>query len=152
CRWRTHTSSPAAPAAAHASPARTEAASVGKPAITYGISAARLPLAANAAAIRSTPSMPRALGLVEHCGKVLVAAPGQADQVELAVALREHPSERVRGLERRDDPLQARELAKARERLGVGHGLVARAAAVAQKRVLGPGARVVQPRGDRVRL
>ena len=55
--------------------------------------------------------------------------------------LREHPGERVRGLERRDDALQARELAERGERLRVGHRDVARAAAVAQVGVLGPGAR-----------
>ena len=40
----------------------------------------------------------------------------------------------------------------AAERLGVGDRLVARAAGVAQPRVLGPGARVVEAGRDRVRL
>ncbi len=55
--------------------------------------------------------------LAEHLGEVLVAAPGQAHEVELAVALGEHPGQRVRGLERRDDALEARQLAEGRERL-----------------------------------
>ena len=49
------------------------------------------------------------------------------------------PSRRASSLERR-------------QRLAVGHRHIARTAAVAQVRVLGPGARIVQARRDRVRL
>ena len=48
----------------------------------------------------------------------------------------EHPGDRVRGLERGDDPLQLGERAEGRQRVGVRDRLVARAAGVAQPRVL----------------
>ncbi len=56
------------------------------------------------------------------------------------------------GLERRDDALEARERLECGERLRVGDGDVARAAAVAQLSVLGSRARVVEAGRDRVRL
>ena len=56
------------------------------------------------------------------------------------------------GLERRDDPLGLGEPAERLERLLVGRGQVLGAARVAQERVLGPDARVVEPGGDRVRV
>src|SRR4051812_44290569 len=108
------------------------------------MNAARLPWPANAPAIRSAP--------FKDLREVLVAAPGQADEVELARRRLEHPRDRVRGLQRRDDALARRQLAERRDRLLVGHRLVARAAAVAQPGVLGPGPRVVEAGGDRVRL
>src|SRR5207245_10644607 len=58
----------------------------------------------------------------------------------------------MRGLERWDDPRQAGQLAESLQRLLVGHGLIASAAAVSQERVLGTGARIVKPGRDRVRL
>src|SRR5688500_12751008 len=102
----------------------------GKPAIRYGISAARPLAVANAAAIRSTPvsvirttpGMPGSCGrslaiagrarsresqLVEGFGEVLVAAARQADEVDglRGRLVAEHPGDGVRGLECRDDPL-----------------------------------------------
>src|SRR3954454_15617292 len=146
--YGTPSSSMSPPASRHASPLAREPSSDGKPPIRYGISAAALPPAAagaKASAIRSGPPG-------KDLREVLVAAARQADQVEIAVALLEHPGERVGGLERRDDPLDRRELHERGDRLLVGDRLVARAPAVAQERVLGPRARVVEARGDRVRL
>ena len=60
--------------------------------------------------------------------------------------------ERVRRLERRDDPLGPRQPAERGERLLVGRADVLGAAGVAQERVLGADARVVEPGGDRVRV
>ena len=99
-----------------------------------------LAVAAKAAARRCTPvASPCSRRLREHLGEVLVAAAGEAHEVELAVRLRQHPGERVGGLQRRDDPLQAGDLAKGRERLRVGDRDVAGAAAVAQvRRAAGP--------------
>ena len=53
----------------------------------------------------------------------------------------QQPGDRVRGLQRRDDPLQPRELAEGRQRLLVGDRDVAGAAGVAQVGVLGADAR-----------
>src|SRR5947207_8662165 len=107
----------------------------GKPPMRYGISAARLPEFANAAAIRSDPrpancspglvtslwADPGGASLSEDLGEVLVAAPAQADQVAVGVAgLVQHVVERVRGLQRRDDPFEPRDLAEGRQRIGVG--------------------------------
>ena len=58
----------------------------------------------------------------------------------------------MRGLERRDDPLQLGQPAERRERLLVGHRLVARAPGVAQPGVLRADAGIVQAGRDRVRL
>ena len=60
--------------------------------------------------------------------------------------------ERVRRLERRDDPLGAREPLEGVERLLVGAGDVLGPARVAQERVLGADAGVVEPGRDRVRV
>src|SRR3954453_16346406 len=93
----TPSSTKSAPASAQASPISLDSSSDGKPPIRYGMSAARLPLSAKAAAMRSA---------TQHLGQVLVAAAGQRDQVELAfVWIREDPGEGARGLERRDDAL-----------------------------------------------
>src|SRR3954447_7680949 len=109
------------------------------------MTAARLPLPANAAAIRS--------GTLEHLGEVLVAAPRKGDEVELAAArVGERPRERVRGLERRDDPLEPRDLPERVDRLVVGDRHVAGAALVAHERVLRARPRVVEAGGDGVGL
>src|SRR4051794_23985116 len=100
------------------------------------MSAARLPCPANARAMRSGP--------VKNLCEILVTAPGQADEVEIALGLLEQPGDGVRGLERRDDALGRRQLAEGRDRLLVGDRHIARASAVAQHRVLGPRARVVE--------
>ena len=81
--------------------------------------------------------------------EVLVAAAREAhdDQVGVEVV---DAGERVCRLERRDDPLGARQAVEGRERLVVGRRDVACAAGVAEERVLGPDARVVEPGRDRV--
>src|SRR5436190_3934798 len=106
------------------------------------MSAAALPCRAKASAMRSAAG--------KDLREVLVTAARQADQVQVAVGLLEHPRDRVRGLERGDDPLDRGELVEGRDRLLVGDGLVAGAAAVAQEGVLGAAARVVQAGRDRV--
>src|SRR3954447_7642186 len=127
------------------------------------MSAARPWRSANAAAIRSSPvrgtagtrSRAGLDGIVrEDLGEVLVTPAGEADEVERrAVGVLVHRVvQRVRGLERRDDALQPRDLAKRPQGVLVADGDVARAAAVAQVGVLGARARIVQPGGDRVRL
>src|SRR6185437_9028548 len=90
--------------------------------------------------------------LREHLGEILVAASGQAHQVQIAVGPGQSPSQRMGRLQGRDDALQARDLTEGRERLTVGDGLIAGAATVAQVGVLGSGARVVKTGGDRVGL
>src|SRR4029079_12368372 len=62
------------------------------------------------------------------------------------------PGDRVRALERRDDALEPGELAQRQQRLGVGYRHVPGAPGVAEHRVLGADARVVEPGGDRVGL
>src|SRR5918996_716818 len=87
----------------------------------------------------------------EDDGEVLVAAAGEADDDQLGVEL-ERPRERVRGLERRHDPLALGEQVEGGERLLVCCRDVLRAAGVPQVRVLGADAGVVEPRRDRVRV
>src|SRR5918996_779144 len=106
------------------------------------MSAARPARSANAAAIRSAPVCGTAgtrsrAGLdaivCDDLGEVLVAAARQADEVAprpLAVLV-QRVVQCVRGLERRDDPLQARDLAEGAQRVAVLDGDVARAARVA---------------------
>src|ERR687893_2996000 len=124
------------------------------------MSAARRPWPANAAAIGSAK--------LADLGEVLVAAPGEREDVEAAAdgLVRgprplpcrgvdpgsEQPRHRVRGLERRHDALEATQRAEGRHRIAVGDRDVAHAPDVAQVRVLGTRARVVEPGGDRVRL
>src|SRR3954469_25693639 len=159
----TPSSTRSAPASAYATPTATEASTSGKPPIRYGISAARPGAALKAAAMRAAPVSAAAVTrrprsrrlrrrppsrvpaqLREHFLQVLVAAPGQAHEVELArLARRQQPGDRVRGLERRDDALQPRQRLERGERVGVGYRLVGRAAAVAQPGVLGARAGVV---------
>ena len=59
------------------------------------------------------------------------------------------PTPGVRALERRDDALEAGQQAERGEGLRVGHGNVARTAAVPEVGVLGPGAGIVEAGGDR---
>src|SRR4051794_1003689 len=142
----TPSSTRSAPASAQASPMATDRSRSGKPPIRYGISAARPLAAANAAAIRWTPVSVTDAKLGEHLREVLVPAAGEADEVQ-RVRLRigaEGPGDRVGGLQRRDDALELGDAAERGERLLVGDRDVGRAAAVAQVRVLGAGARVVQ--------
>src|SRR4051812_3013230 len=145
----------AAPPSAYAWPIAREVSRSGKPPIRYGISAARPGAPANASAIRCAPAT-GAVGSVvstrEHLGEVLVAAARAAHEVDRRVARAHRVVQRVGGLQRRDDPLKARDAAEGGERVVVAHRDVGGAAAVAQPRVLGPGTRVVEPGGDRVRL
>src|SRR5439155_9458801 len=60
--------------------------------------------------------------------------------------------ERVRRLERGDDPLGLREATEGGERFLISRGQILDAAGVAEERVLRPDAGVVEPRGDRVRV
>src|SRR3954451_7979323 len=165
-----------APPSAYASPIARDVATSGKPPIRYGISAARLPDSANAAAIRSTPAFRDAQTALiasgpaggrrgrrsshdarsragEHLGEVLVAPPRAADHVEARLgAGQERVVQRVGRLERRDDALEPRDPAERRQRVVVRHRHVLRPARVAQPRVLGPRAGVVEAGRDRVRL
>src|SRR4051795_1036004 len=109
------------------------------------MSAAALPWEAKASAMRSVPPG-------KDLREVLVAAAREADQVEIALGLLQHPRERVGRLERRDDALDRGELHERGDRLLVGDRLVAGSPGVAQERVLGAGPRVVEARRDRVRL
>src|SRR4051812_23835846 len=85
-------------------------------------------------------------GCLSH---VLVAAAAEGeDVVALCPSVFEKPRNRMRRLERRDDPLQAGELPEGAQRLGIGCADVGRAAGVPQVGVLGPDARVVEPGGD----
>src|SRR5436853_6637444 len=72
--------------------------------------------------------------LGQNLGEVLVASSRQADEDQLGVELL-RARERVRRLERRDDPLGARKAAERSECLVVGAANVLRAAAVAQERM-----------------
>src|SRR5918999_1854625 len=150
----TPSSSTSAPASAHAAPIATVDSRSGKPPIRYGISAARPGAAANAAAIRSRPVSVTEAKLREHLGEVLVPAAGEAHQVERVGAdgVVEGPGDRVRGLERGDDPLELADAAQRGQGLVVGHRDVAGAPAVAQVGVLGAGAGVVEAGRDRVGL
>src|SRR5690242_10701182 len=85
----------------------------------------------------------------ERLGEILVAAAGQTDEDELGVELA-GARERVRRLERRDDPLGAGELAEGGEGLVVGRTEILRSADVPKVRVLRPDAWIVEARGDRV--
>src|SRR3954468_6792136 len=141
----TPSSTRSAPPSASPSPIPGEVATSGKPPMRYGISAARLPDFANAAAIRSTPAFrdaPTALiasgpagsrqrrrssndaqsRAGEHLGEVLVAPPRAADDVEPRLGIgQERVVQRVRRLERRDDALEPGHAAEGRERVVIAH-------------------------------
>src|SRR5260221_10077408 len=121
-----------APASAMAVAAAIAPGTDGKPAGRYPTSAARLWLAAfsNAAATAliglGSPGVPEPLGGDIH---VLVAAAGQVHQQQrVGAELRselERPGQRVRGLDRRDDPLGAAQRGERAHRLSVGDRAVA---------------------------
>src|SRR5918997_6991814 len=93
---------------------------------------------------------------LDDLGEVLVAASGEGQDVVVrrprhprtrsggggGSCVLEKPGDRVRRLERRDDPLEAGKLAKRGERLVVGDRLVTDPADVAQVGMLGPDARI----------
>ena len=58
----------------------------------------------------------------------------------------------MRWFERRDDPLEAGQVAECRDRFLVGRAHVLRASRVAEPRMLGADAGIVEPGGDRVRI
>src|SRR4051794_7029549 len=129
----------------------------GKPPIRYGMRAARpSPRAAsNAPAMRSRPDVSaiETLEPRDRLGQVLVASAGEAQDVITRLArILEQPRDRVGGLERRDDALEACQLSEGAQRLVVSDGRIQGPTAVPQMGVLGADARVVQTGGDRVRL
>src|SRR5690606_33061250 len=87
---------------------------------------------------------------------VLVSAPGQIDKNRLVRATLRGEADcvgdRVARFERRDDALRSAERLESLERLLIGDGDVASAAAVLQVGVLRANARIVETGGDRVRL
>ena len=86
-------------------------------------------------------------------GHVLVAPAREPHQNEVVpAAAPKDVRERVRGLERGDDPLGLRQHLEGGECLCVGRRLVVGAAAPRQPRVLRPDARVVETRRDRMRM
>src|SRR5579884_577037 len=99
-------------------------------------------------AVRSGIRLPQ---MRERLGEILVAPAGKPDQDQLRVELA-RPRERMRRLERRDDALAARQVAKRRERLVVARAEILRSADVPKVRVLGADARIVEPGGDRMRV
>src|SRR5262245_45997998 len=124
----------------------------GKPPIMYGIRAA-LPSAravAKAAAICCPPvtfvsAIEPSKG-TQRLGQVLVTSAAKAHEVVFLRRTRsvsggfggtQQPCDRVCRLQRRDDPLQPRQLAEGTKRIGIADGLVPRAPAVAQLSVLG---------------
>src|SRR3954468_17862982 len=140
----TPSSSTSPPATAAARAASRDVSTSGKPPIRYGISAARLPLA-SAKAADSWSLIER-----EDLGQILVAAAGERHQVERRLRVLHEPGQRVGRLERGHDALQAGDLLERGDRLGVGDRVVDHATLVAQPRVLGPGARVVEAGRHRV--
>src|SRR3954447_1255176 len=86
----------------------------------------------------------------EHFGQVLVAAAGEAHEDELLIAL-VYTRECMSGLERRNDALEARQLPERLQRVLVARPHVFGTTAVAQPRMLGADAGMVEAGGDRVR-
>src|SRR5205085_12394222 len=81
--------------------------------------------------------------------EVFVAPSAQAHEDELLLEVA-RAGQRMRRLQRRDDPLAAREVAKRGERLPVRGAHVLRAARVTQERVLGADAGIVETSRDGV--
>src|SRR3954447_15868124 len=97
----------------------------GKPPIRYGMRAARpSPRAAsNAPAMRSRPDVSaiETLEPRDRLGQILIAPAGETQDVITRLArILEQPRDRMGGLERRDDALEARQLAEGEEGLVVG--------------------------------
>src|SRR6185295_892557 len=84
----------------------------------------------------------------EDLGEILVTAAREADDDQLRGQAVD-PRERMRRLERRDDPLGACEPPEGLERLVVCGADVTRTAGVAQESVLGTDAGIVEPGRDR---
>src|SRR6266511_3985435 len=121
--------------------------------------------ASKASLIRATPvATASAIELLQpgnRLSEVFVPAPTQAQEVESIRRIRsvsggsggaKKPGDRMGRLQRRQDPLQTRQLPKGAKRLGVRDRLVASAAGVPQVGVLGTDAGIVETGRDRVRL
>src|SRR5829696_9028951 len=116
-----------APASTYASATASAVSRFGNPPIMYGISAVPSSrAAAKASAIRAGPvaagavrsiaiERPRAL---QDLGEVLVPAPAETQDVVTVgvVIVVEQPRDRVRGLQRREDPLETGQLAERAQR------------------------------------
>src|SRR6266481_2947901 len=87
----------------------------------------------------------------QHLSEVLVATAAEPDEDQLRVEL-PGARERVRRLERGDDPLGAGEVAERLERLRVVCPHILRSADVPKVRVLRADARIVEAGRDRVRV
>src|SRR5437879_923117 len=72
----------------------------------------------------------------DDLGQILVAAAREAYEIELAIALSQHPGERVRGLQRGNDALETRHFVECLDGVAVGDRDVACAAGVTQMGVL----------------
>src|SRR5215207_830120 len=81
-----------------------------------------------------------------HLVHVLVAAAAEDEDVITVpvTALAKQPGDRVRRLERRDDPLQPGQLTEGPQRLGVGRRFVPRPPRIAQEGVLRADAGVIE--------
>src|SRR3954468_6726721 len=138
------TSTASAPASAMARTTSTHSPSM--PPVTYGTRILR-PWS-RAARNRFSSSANLAAEDVAHLLDVLVAATTQVDEHRLPRergAVLGHPGEGVRGFERRDDALGARQKHERVENLLVGDRHVPRSTAVGQVRVLGADSRIVEP-------
>src|SRR3954447_24924049 len=87
----------------------------------------------------------------EHFGQILVAAAGEADEDELFLAL-VYARECMSGLERRNDSFETAQLPERVQGVLVARPQVFGAAAVAQPRMLGADAGIVEAGRDRVRV
>src|SRR5262245_15620242 len=161
------TSITSAPRASASSMSRPVVSRLGSPATKYGMRA-RSPRArsrANAWSMRDTALSDHAARLAD---RRVMAAAGGADGLHVLVAAPREPDDQprlawqgggdsdrvgdgVRGLERGEDALEAREEAEGLEGFLVGHRGVLGPARVLQPGVLGADPGVVQARGDRVR-
>src|SRR6266540_3373441 len=128
-----------ASAPASSSPRSSSASTPASPPVTYGTKArppasSRDRRAGSRSATRRPPDRARR---GPHRLEVLVAPAGQVDQHERAFGHRtpQEPADRVRRLERGQDPLERRQRAEALERLPVGDRDVSGAARVLEERV-----------------
>ena len=88
----------------------------------------------------------------QHLGEILVASPGKDQDVDALAGVGEKPRERMRWLERRDDPLQLGQTPKGFQGVLVGDSLVGDPALVTQPGALGVGRPRLPGLGPRTRL
>ncbi len=75
----------------------------------------------------------------QHLAQILVAAAGEDEQVHpIRSGIREQPGERMRGLERWDDPFELGKQLESGDRLAVLHRHVARPALVRASKAFAP--------------